>query len=206
MAASCTKHPAGVDSDSDSDVDVARHFVKLKRKLCELLNCSENQSAARQMARGKRQGKRQRGRGETGLGLDSGVGGRRYRRFNNRKIFNNILQRCGDVWQKVATDSKCRHARPATTATMMTTTTITTSLGTPTHTQTRTHMIAGTPLEPTHISCLLKFACTFGPENDCRAAAQVRLGLQVDGMARDGTYTQALCLLLNLLHRAPALT
>lgn len=137
MAASCTKHPAGVDSDSD--VDVARHFVKLKRKLCELLNCSENQSAARQMARGKRQGKRQRERGETGLGLDSGVGGRRYRRFNNRKIFNNILQRCGDVWQKVATDSKCRHARPATTATMMTTTTITTSLGTPTHTNTHTY-------------------------------------------------------------------
>lgn len=47
-------------------------------------------------------------------------------------------------------------------------------------------MIVGTPLEPTHISCLLKFACTFGPENDCRAAAQVRLGLQVD--ARDGTH------------------
>lgn len=113
------------------------------------------------------------------------MGGRLYRRFNNRKIFNNILQRCGDVWQKVATDSKCRHARAATTATL-TTTTITTSLGTntgthtATHTHSLTHMIAGTPLEPPHISCLLKFACTFGPENDCRAAAQVRLGLQVD--------------------------
>lgn len=40
-------------------------------------------------------------------------------------------------------------------------------------THTHTHMIAGTPPEPPHISCLLKFACTFGPENDCRAAAQV---------------------------------
>lgn len=81
----------------------------------------------------------------------------------------------------------------ATTATL-TTTTITTSLGTNTgththahtHTHSHTHMIAGTPLEPPHISCLLKFACTFGPENDCRAAAQVRLGLQVD--ARYGAH------------------
>lgn len=56
-AASCTKHPAGVDSDSE--VDVARHFVKLKRKLCELLNCSENQSAAR--GERQRKGKRKDG-------------------------------------------------------------------------------------------------------------------------------------------------